>query len=150
MRYQSPAPVQAVFLDMPLITGEEVPQNPWLAVTARAWPGLVAVHHQAGPDVFDLEALIARPARIGVTETALFAAAAGVWDRGPALRVRMLSGQLASVPPAAVLGGANLMAIGDGVVWELFQFTEAELVEPGLYDLRLRLRGQQGTDGVMP
>jgi hypothetical protein len=150
LRYQPPAPVQPVFLDLPLMTGEEVPQNPWLAVTARAWPGLVAVHHQSGPDVFDLEALIARPARVGVSETPLFAAPPGLWDRGPALRVRMVSGALDTVAPHAVLGGANLMAIGTGEAWELFQFAEAELVAPGLYDLRLRLRGQQGTDGVMP
>ncbi|PZX46235.1 putative tail protein [Roseinatronobacter thiooxidans] len=150
MRSPAPAPVQPVFLDLPLITGEEVAQNPWLAVSARAWPGVVAVHHQAAPDMFELEALLAQPARLGVSQTALFAAGAGLWDRGPALRVRMLSGQLASAPPAAVLGGANLMAIGDGVLWELFQFAEAELIEPGLYDLRLRLRGQYGTDGVMP
>ena len=149
MRYQPPAPVQPVFLDLPLITSDAPPQDPWLAVSAKAWPGLVAVHHQSGPDTFDLEALIARPARLGITESALFAAAPGLWDRGPALRVRMLSGQLEAVTPSAVLGGANLMAIGEGAEWELFQFTEAELVDPGLYDLRLRLRGLHGTDGVM-
>ena len=148
--YQAPAPVQPIFLDLPLITGEEVPQHPWLAVSARAWPGLVVVHHRTGPDAFALDALVARPARIGVTESPLFAAPPGLWDRGPALRVRMLSGGLDTVAPAVVLGGANLMAIGMGAAWELFQFAEAELVAPGVYDLRLRLRGQQGTDGVMP
>ena len=44
------------------------------------------------------------------------------------------------------------MAIGDGVsdLWEVFQFAEAELVAPDTWDLSLRLRGQAGTDGVMP
>ncbi|MCC5975906.1 MAG: host specificity protein, partial [Rubellimicrobium sp.] len=43
-------------------------------------------------------------------------------------------------------------AIGDGLsdLWELFQFADAELVAPRTWDLRLRLRGQAGTDGVMP
>jgi hypothetical protein len=32
----------------------------------------------------------------------------------------------------------------------VFQFAEAELVAPGVYDLRVRLRGQAGTDAIMP
>jgi hypothetical protein len=150
LAYAPPAPVQAVFLDLPLITGEEVAHHGRVAVAARAWPGLVALHRQSGPDTYDLEALIARPARVGITETPLMAARGALWDRGPALRLRMISGQLDSVPPAALLDGANMAAIGMGGAWELFQFAEAELVAPGLYDLRLRLRGQRGTDGVMP
>jgi hypothetical protein len=49
-----------------------------------------------------------------------------------------------------VLSGANAAAIGDGEDWEVIQFAEAELVGPRTYDLRLRLRGQAGTDGVRP
>ncbi len=148
--FQPPAPVQAVVMDLPLITGEEVPHHPWIAATARAWPGLVAVHHQRGGGEFALDALVRAPARVGMTESALFDAAPGRWDRGPALRVRMLSGTLEARAPADLLDGANLMAIGTGAKWELFQFAEADLVEPGVYDLRMRLRGQHGTDGVMP
>ena len=50
------------------------------------------------------------------------------------------------------MGGANLAAIGDGSSdnWEVFQFAEAELVAPNTYWLRKRLRGQAGTDGLMP
>jgi hypothetical protein len=147
---QPPVPVQPIFLDLPVIAGEEPAQNPWIAVAARAWPGMVALHHMSGADMFELDALIAQPAQVGVTETPLLAAGPGLWDRGAALRVRMLSGQLNTVSPADVLDGANLMAIGAGTEWELFQFGEAELIEPGLYDLRLRLRGQYGTDGLMP
>ncbi len=150
LNFQPPAPVQPVFLDLPLINGEVVAHHPWLAITARAWPGLVAVHHQSGPDQFDLDALLASPAVIGVSETPLHAAAPGLWDRGPALRVRMRTGTLDSVAPSQVLEGANLMAIGLGSEWEVFQFAEAELVAPGVYDLRMRLRGQQGSDGIMP
>jgi hypothetical protein len=79
-------------------------------------------------------------------------AAPGRWDRGIALRVRVVGGALASVSAEEVLNGANLAAIGDGSPggWELFQFTDAVLVGPGLYDLAGRLRGQLGTDGTMP
>jgi hypothetical protein len=56
------------------------------------------------------------------------------------------------VTEEAIFAGANLAAIGDGsgANWELFQFRDAVLVAPGVYDLLLRLRGQLGTDGVMP
>ncbi len=148
--YQAPGPVQPVFLDLPLLSGEEVAHHGRLAVSARAWPGLVAVHREIAPEEFALEALIGRPARIGVSESPLFAAPPGRWDRGGALRVRMLAGQLESVAPGAVLEGANLMAIGQGGDWEVFQFADAELVAPGVYDLRMRLRGQRGSDGVVP
>jgi hypothetical protein len=44
------------------------------------------------------------------------------------------------------------MAIGDGSsgTWELFQFRDAELVGPSTYLLSHRLRGQLGTDALMP
>ena len=63
-----------------------------------------------------------------------------------------MSGALSSVDEQALLSGANLAAIGDGTAdnWELFQFQQAELVAPDTYELTDRLRGQFGSDGVMP
>ena len=40
--FDAPAPVTPFFLDLPLMTGEEVPQAPHVAVTARPWPGSAA------------------------------------------------------------------------------------------------------------
>ncbi|WP_296641073.1 baseplate multidomain protein megatron [Roseinatronobacter sp.] len=148
--YTAPGPVQPVVLDLPLIPGATRDHAPWLAVSARVWPGAVALHHRAGTDQFVLAALVATPAQIGVTETALPAAPAGRWDTGPALIVRMLRGGLTSALPIDVLSGANLLAIGQGADWEILQFAEAELIAPDTYALRRRLRGQQGSDGVMP
>ena len=150
LNFQTPAPVRPVFLDLPMISGDEVAHHPRIAASARAWPGLVSVHHQPAPGQFDLDALLERPAALGVTESPLEAAQSGIWDRGAALRVRMVSGRLDTVAPEQVLGGANLMAIGLGNDWELFQFAEAQLIEPGVYELSHRLRGQFGTDGIMP
>jgi hypothetical protein len=44
------------------------------------------------------------------------------------------------------------MAIGDGsgANWEVFQFAEAQIVAPDTYELSVRLRGQLGTDGIVP
>jgi hypothetical protein len=45
-----------------------------------------------------------------------------------------------------------MAAIGDGTAdnWEVFQFSAAELVAPNTYWLTNRLRGQAGTDALMP
>lgn len=150
--FVSPVPTHPVFLDLPLLTGTEVPHAPHVAVTAQPWPGTVAVWSASDGAEFQLNRLVAAPAVIGVTETDLAAAPPALWDRGAALRVRVTGGSLASASTLAVLNGANAMAIGDGspANWEVFQFAQAELVAPKTYELSLRLRGQLGTDGIMP
>ncbi len=147
-----PMPVEAVFLDLPLLTGDEVPHAPHFAATARPWPGTVALLGAPGDADYRLKLTQPQAATIGTTLGPLAAARAGIWDRGPALRVRLARGRLASASPDDVLAGANVVAIGSGDddLWEVFQFAEAELVAPGVYDLRQRLRGQAGTDGVLP
>ena len=89
---------------------------------------------------------------VGVLDTALLRATPGTWDRGPTFRVRMSTGALSSVSTEDVLNGANAAAIGLGSdgPWEVIQFAEATLVGPDLWDIGLRLRGQAGTDGIMP
>jgi hypothetical protein len=66
--------------------------------------------------------------------------------------VRFAAAQLSSAQEIAVLAGVNAMAIGDGSAdnWEVLQFAEAELVAPGTFDIRLRLRGQLGTNATLP
>ncbi|MBN2760891.1 MAG: glycoside hydrolase/phage tail family protein [Rhodobacteraceae bacterium] len=150
LAYAAPGPVQPLVLDLPLIPGFETDHAPWIGAQATLWPGAVALHHAAGEDRFVLEALIAAPMEFGVTESVLAAAPPGRWDRGTSLRVRMLRGTLASASPRDVLDGANRVAIGQGEDWEVFQFAEAELVAPDTYLVRTRLRGQQGSDGIMP
>ncbi len=152
-RFMAAVPVYPVFLDLPLLTGNEVPHAPHVAVTAEPWPGTVGVWSSDGAEAgFGLNRVVAAPAVIGMTESPLAAARPGLWDRGEPLRVRVTGGQLSSAGMTSVLNGANAMAIGDGSNgnWEVFQFASADLVAPDTYDLSLRLRGQAGTDGIMP
>jgi hypothetical protein len=145
-----PVPVLPLFLDLPLITGDEVPHAPYLAVRAVPWPGSVAVYAGLEDAGYELNRVLTAPVAIGVTESVLPRAMAGRWDRGEALRVRMAGG-LAAASDAAVLAGANLLAIGNGAgEWELFQFSGAQLVGPDLWDLSHRLRGQFGTEAFIP
>ncbi|MGI1663321.1 baseplate multidomain protein megatron [Palleronia sp. KMU-117] len=150
--FVAPSPVLPVFLDLPLLSGDEVPHAPRLAVAADPWPGPVGIFSAIGEGGFALNGVIERAAIVGVTETPLFAAQAGSWDRGAPLRLRLSEGALSSAEPAAVLGGANVAAIGsdDGEDWEVFQFARAVLVAPEVYEVSLRLRGQAGTDALMP
>ncbi|WP_371227070.1 baseplate multidomain protein megatron [Roseovarius sp. 2305UL8-3] len=143
-----PVPVTPLFLDLPLMTGQEVPHAPHVAVTADPWPGSAAVYSSSNDTNYFLNALVQVQTPIGVTETPLSPAPSGLYDRGAPVRVRMLNGQLESVEELAMLGGANLCAIGDGTPdgWELFQFQTAELVGARTYLLSHRLRGQAGTE----
>ncbi|MEL7176813.1 MAG: glycoside hydrolase TIM-barrel-like domain-containing protein, partial [Pseudomonadota bacterium] len=146
------APVFPLFLDLPLMTGDEIEHAPHIAVTADPWPGAVEVVSSVTGTGYQRNVSIAGASVIGVTETPLLAAKAGLFDRGEPLRVRVSNGHLSSVEDAALRAGANLCAIGDGTSdqWELFQFAQADLVEEDVYELSQRLRGQLGSDGVMP
>ncbi|MBC2835844.1 baseplate multidomain protein megatron [Paragemmobacter straminiformis] len=150
--FTPPVEVYPLFLDLPLMKGSEVPHAPHVAAVADPWPGRVAVWVADGEDDFALNTVLAAPSVIGVTETPLLAARAALWDRGEPLRVRIEGGALGAVPALSVLNGANLAAIGDGSSdrWELFQFAEAALVSADTWELSVRLRGQCGTDGLMP
>jgi hypothetical protein len=145
-------PVYPLFMDLPLITGNESPHAPHIAVTSDPWPGVVAVYDAPLDADYGLNTYVPGRSIIGETLTPLSSANSGVIDRGPALRVKLVSGQLSSISRQALLAGGNLAAIGDGSPenWEVFQFQTAELADVDTYDLTLRLRGQAGTDGLMP
>ncbi|MFN4204204.1 MAG: glycoside hydrolase TIM-barrel-like domain-containing protein [Tabrizicola sp.] len=150
--YTAPVPVFPLFLDLPLLTGEEVAHAPHVAVAAKPWPGAVAVWSSSEDAGYEVNRLIKASAIVGVTESPLPAHRPGLWDNGPPLRVRLVGGELVSASVTSVLNGANAMAIGDGspANWEIFQFRNVQLVAPDTYELSCRLRGQLGTDGVMP
>ncbi|ANT61325.1 host specificity protein [Salipiger sp. CCB-MM3] len=150
--FAAPVPVLPLFLDLPLMSGAEVPHAPHLALTAQPWPGSVAVYDAPSDADYVLNEILAARATVGRTETPLFAAPPGRIDRGDALQLRLTSGALQSVEEAAFLAGANLMAIGDGSPgnWEVLQFRDAQLAEPGVWFVSHRLRGQAGSDGLMP
>lgn len=150
--FDLPLPITAQFMDLPLLAGNEVPHAPYVAVTASPWPGSAAVLSSADDSDYQVNTVIERPAIMGVSETTLPLAKPGLWSKGVQLRVKLQSGALSSVSMERVLAGANAAAIGDGTNgnWEVFQFAKADLVAPDTYELSDLLRGQAGTDGVMP
>ncbi|HWL57411.1 MAG TPA: glycoside hydrolase/phage tail family protein [Paracoccus sp. (in: a-proteobacteria)] len=152
-RFVPPIPVWPVFLDLPLLSGDEVPHAPHLAVSATPWPGSVAVW--VSPEAsggYARNITVRSPSIMGMTLEPLSRARPGLWDLGPPLRLRLKGGGIQSVGEAALLSGANLLAIGDGSAegWELLQFRDARLVAPGIWEIATRLRGQAGTEAFMP
>ncbi|QXT38880.1 baseplate multidomain protein megatron [Gymnodinialimonas ceratoperidinii] len=147
-----PLPVTPIFLDLPLLTGDEVAHAPHLAVAADPWPGSAAVYSAPGPDGFTLNKLVEQPAIIGTLLEPLYAQRPGVWDRAGPVRIRLETGSLSSSELSAVLTGGNGAAIGSGEddIWEVMQFADATLVAPDTWEIGMRLRGQQGTDALMP
>jgi hypothetical protein len=150
--FAAPVPVLPLFMDLPLLTGEETPHAPHLAITAQPWPGSVAVYGAQADEGYTLEEVIAARSVVGITQAPLLRGPVGRWDLGADLQIKLISGALESRDMLAVLNGANAAAIGDGSNgnWEIFQFRSAELVAPETYLLRGRLRGQLGSDGLMP
>lgn len=146
-----PTPVFPLFLDLPLMTGDEKPHAPHLAITAQPWPGAVAVYASEADENYRLSEIVPRRSVVGQTESILARATPGLWDESAGVQVKLLSGGLESRSADSVLSGANLAAIGDGSSqnWELIQFRTAELIEKDTYLLRSLLRGQLGTDAAM-
>ncbi len=144
----APVPVTPLWFDLPLITGDEAVGAPHVAMTARPWPGAVALWSSDEDAGYVVNRIFDLPATVGITETPLLPGRAGVLDRGPALRIRLLNGALSSVSRNSLLNGVNLAAIGSGDVdgWEIIQFSDAVLVAPDTYEVTTRLRGQFGTD----
>lgn len=150
--YLATVPVFHQFLDLPLLPGIESPYAPHIAVGSVPWMGSVGVWSSVGEENFSLNTILSSPSIIGITENELLATSSGQWDRGAALRVKINFGSFSSVGLEEVLSGSNVVAIGDGTseFWEVFQFQQADLLSPGVFDISTRLRGQLGTDGVMP
>jgi hypothetical protein len=151
-RFFASGPVLPLFLDLPLITGDELPHTPHLAVTAKPWTGDVAVYDAAEDSGYGLNSLVPVASTVGVTQTPIPRAPAGVIDHASRIDVRLTSGSVSSVSDTGFLGGANLAAIGSGDAdrWEVIQFQTAELIGDSTWRLSVLLRGQFGTDAVMP
>ncbi|MEM9426696.1 MAG: glycoside hydrolase/phage tail family protein [Pseudomonadota bacterium] len=148
---QVPLPVWAVMMELPLLSGAELPEAPWIAATSSPWPGAVAVYSSLDGNAWTYETEITRPAVMGETLTELRAASAGLPQRGPGVDVRLSTGALGSIDDLALYAGGNVAAISDGSgLWEVLQFRDAELIGEDTWRLGHLLRGQQGTEALMP
>jgi hypothetical protein len=128
-----------------------VPHAPHVVATKTPWAGPVAIYSASEDAGYSLCGQVLRPSVLGETLDTLEAGTPGLMMKS-SFRVRVVSGQLQSRSAIDFLNGANVAALRFGGIgdWEAFQFQEAELIAPGEYKLSELLRGQAGTDGVMP
>ena len=143
-------PPRHLVLDLPMLTDDDNPHAPWIAVAARPWPGEVAIYTDE-PGTPTLNCLMSAPAIMGETLDPLDRGPLGRIARGARLKVKLLLGTLASVSHVELLAGANAAALGDEETgFEVIQFEIATLVGPNTYELGGLLRGQAGSDPEMP
>jgi hypothetical protein len=143
-------PTQGVFLDLPLIRGDEAPQTGYVTANADPWPGAVAVYRSPATSGYELNTIVGARPVLGRTAFGFYSGPLYRCDRSNVLRVVLDFGELASVTEEALLNGANYAAIeNESGAWELIQFQTATLVAPATYDLSILLRGQGGTEGAM-
>ncbi|KIZ47032.1 MULTISPECIES: glycoside hydrolase/phage tail family protein [Rhodopseudomonas] len=143
-------PVQALWLDLPVIDAAAPSVLTRLAIFANPWPGSVTVWNSADGASYQPVAIAAARATIGETLDALPRGPTALWDRGNAFRVRLFGGALASLPDANVLAGGNAAALRNAEgAWEIVQFAHAELVDGHTYRLSRLLRGQAGSEAAI-
>jgi len=139
-----------VFLDLPLLTGDEVPWAPWAGAFASPWPGAVMILRSPSDANYTLDTTLTLPAAIGETTADFHAGCAWRWDDANSLRIKLANGTLSSRDETSVLGGANVLAIENaGGQWEVLQFANATLTSPGRWTLSHLLRGKLGTETAM-
>ncbi|HTT97774.1 MAG TPA: glycoside hydrolase TIM-barrel-like domain-containing protein [Rhizomicrobium sp.] len=145
-----PGRALVVFLDLPLLTGTEIPWAPTAAAFANPWPGAELVLKSASDSNYALDTTLAIPAVIGETTSDFNTGPLWCWDEGNTLEIKLYNGACASRDDLSVLGGANVLCVqnADGD-WEVLQYASATLVAPGRWRLTKLLRGQAGTEGAI-
>ncbi len=149
--FVGPTPVEMLFLDLPLLTGDEIAHEPHIATTARPWPGSVALYASASDSNYTLQDIVRNRANVGRLLTPLMRGPTGIWDRQQAVEVKLVNGALSSFEQAEVFAGANTIAVGDGTAdnWEIIQFAQAEPVGTRQFAISQFLRGQAGTSTMI-
>jgi hypothetical protein len=136
----------AAFLDLPIAIATAAAHAPWLAASAKPWPGTLALYRLVGAN-YVLNRAVEAAATKGALTEALPAGPLYVFDRATSFTVRLEAGALSAVSEAQVLQGANVAAVGSPATgFEILQFAGAELVGTDAYRLSVLLRGQSGSE----
>jgi hypothetical protein len=138
------------FLDAPMLRDSDIGFAPYVATSAAPFAGITLMDSPTG-DSFAADTVLPIRATMGETVFDFWSGPTAYFDIVNTLRVKLYSGELASVSEEAVLSGrANAIAIknGDGD-WEILQFATATLVATGVYDLTKLLRGRLGSEHAM-
>ncbi|WP_367715357.1 glycoside hydrolase/phage tail family protein [Nitratireductor sp. GISD-1A_MAKvit] len=139
-----------MMLDLPWQPGTQTAEEQFrIAVHADPW-SRHAVFASSEESGFELRTMVEHRATIGFLRNTLEAGVVGRVDAAGRVIVELLSGELESATPGALLNGANAAAVfSQAGNWEVLQFTTAEEIEPSVWRLAGLLRGQVGTEDAM-
>jgi hypothetical protein len=139
-------------LDLPPLRDEDDDAGVYaVAVPASAgsWGGARIFRSLDGGGSYTEVAGVAALATTGTLGGALAAGVTTVWDDENTLLVTLSTGVLESRTEAALMTGANTLAIGAHGRWELVQFATAVQLSETSWRLSHLLRGRRGTEHVM-
>ena len=146
---QPSGPPAVALMDLPPLPGSETDTRPLAAVARIPWRS-VTLSAGASADTLTPRALIAAPAVMGLTASALKRGLRFRFDVAQTLDVQLDAATLSSASEGAVLSGANAAAVqADNGEWELIQFLNATLIAAGRWRLSGLLRAQGGSDIAM-
>jgi hypothetical protein len=148
---ETPAVVGAPFvrvMDLPPLMGGEDDGRPVVAAAAEPWWSM-RLHAGASAETLTARADMEAPATVGVLVDRLGSGVRHRWDEVGAIVVRIEGAAPQSAVEAAVLGGANALAVETAAGWEVAQYRSAVLVGVETWRLTGLLRGQQGTEVEM-
>jgi len=137
-------------MDLPMLRDDDVGFAPYVGASATPFAGVTLLDSATGVD-YALDTVLPVRATIGETVFDFWSGPTAYFDVVNTLRVKLYSGEFASLDEATLLSGrANALAIrnaeGD---WEILQFCNAALIDTGVYDLTKLLRGRLGTEHAM-
>ncbi|WP_420470827.1 baseplate multidomain protein megatron [Brevundimonas sp. FT23042] len=135
-------------LELPPLPGDELESRPVAVVAASPWRRMEV---RAGRDADSLtpRGEIPVPATVGVLLQPPGPGRCHRWNVAQALTVRIEGDTPQSRTVAAVLAGANTVAVETPLGWEIVQFRRADMVGEGIWRLSDLLRGQFGSEGEM-
>jgi hypothetical protein len=137
------APFLAV-LDLPPLPGAEDDARPLVAVAGDPWRAQ-GVWAGGSAETLTRRGEVGTPATVGTLVKALGTGVRHRWMRAAEMVLRIEGRAPSSRPEAAVLGGANALAVAGIGGWEIVQFLSAEPLGDDVWRLSGLLRGQQGT-----
>lgn len=148
------APSEILFLDTPALREEDSDAGFYLATRpvdlGATWRGATIYRSDDDGVTFTSIAGTGSEPLTGAVVTALPADGfTDTWDWRYTLRINIRTGSPESRTKAAVLSGANMLAVGAHGRWELVQFLRATQVDDDTFDLNGLLRGRRGTAHLM-
>lgn len=114
--------------------------------TGNSWPGAIVSKSIDGGATWVDSVSLTQEATVGTLVAGLPSADPAVWDTHTEILVDLFAGSFESRTRAAVLSGANTLAVGAPGRWLIVQFVSATKVSASRWSLKTVLQGTRGTE----